>query len=124
LFPQPIYITSASPQSPSPIIRGRYNRPVVAAVPKVPRHKLKNNVRYFLCRSQWPRSLRNELSSPAQTLRSSVRIPLQAWMFVCFHSVFYYLCDGTFGTAATTGLLYQPQMVSDGDCGEIGGIKI
>jgi hypothetical protein len=28
------------------------------------------------------------------------------------------------GTAATTGLLYQPQMIDDGDCGEIGGIKI
>jgi hypothetical protein len=28
------------------------------------------------------------------------------------------------GTAATSGLLYQPQMVDDGDCGAIGGIKI
>jgi hypothetical protein len=28
------------------------------------------------------------------------------------------------GTVATTGLLYQPQMIHDGDCGEIGGIKI
>jgi hypothetical protein len=28
------------------------------------------------------------------------------------------------GTAATTGLLYQPQMIVDGDCGVIGGIKI
>jgi hypothetical protein len=28
------------------------------------------------------------------------------------------------GTAATTGLLYQPQMIGDGDCGEIGGMKI
>jgi hypothetical protein len=28
------------------------------------------------------------------------------------------------GTAATTGLLYQPQMIDDGDCGEIGGMKI
>jgi hypothetical protein len=26
---------------PSPIIRGWYNRPIVAAVPKVPQHKLK-----------------------------------------------------------------------------------
>jgi hypothetical protein len=30
---------------------------------------------------------------------------------------------GTFGNAATTGLLYQPVMIGDGDCGEIGGIK-
>jgi hypothetical protein len=28
------------------------------------------------------------------------------------------------GTAATIGLLYQPQMIGDGDCGEIGGMKI
>jgi hypothetical protein len=28
------------------------------------------------------------------------------------------------GTAATTGLLYQPRMIGDGDCGEIGGMKI
>jgi hypothetical protein len=32
------------------------------------------------------------------------------------------LCGGTLGTAATTGLLYQPRMIGDG--GEIGGIKI
>jgi hypothetical protein len=29
-----------------------------------------------------------------------------------------------FGTAATTGLLYQPQMIDEDDCGEIGGMKI
>jgi hypothetical protein len=28
------------------------------------------------------------------------------------------------GTAATAGLLYQPQMLDDGDCGAIGGMKI
>jgi hypothetical protein len=28
------------------------------------------------------------------------------------------------GTAATSGLLYQPQMIDDGDCGEIGGLKM
>jgi hypothetical protein len=27
------------------------------------------------------------------------------------------------GTAATVGLLYQPQMIDDGDCGPIGGIR-
>jgi hypothetical protein len=30
-----------------------------------------------------PRGLRHELSSPTPTLRSWVRIPLEAWMFVC-----------------------------------------
>jgi hypothetical protein len=28
------------------------------------------------------------------------------------------------GTAATVGLLYQPQMIDDDDCGAIGGMKI
>jgi hypothetical protein len=28
------------------------------------------------------------------------------------------------GTEATTGLLYQPQMIDDGDCGAIGGMEI
>jgi hypothetical protein len=37
-FPLQIFIPSISPQSPSLIVRGWYNRPVVAAVPKVPPH--------------------------------------------------------------------------------------
>jgi hypothetical protein len=28
------------------------------------------------------------------------------------------------GTATTTGLLYQPRMIGEGDCEEIGGMKI
>jgi hypothetical protein len=40
-FPLPIFIPPISPQSPSPIIRGWYSRPVVAAVPKVLPRKLK-----------------------------------------------------------------------------------
>jgi hypothetical protein len=43
----------------------------------------------------------------------------------CRHVNFYFnLCGGTLGTAATTGILYQPRMIGDGDCGEIGGMKI
>jgi hypothetical protein len=37
---------------------------------------------------------------------------------------FFNFCVGTLGSAATTGLLYQPRMIGDGDWGEIGGIKI
>jgi hypothetical protein len=37
---------------------------------------------------------------------------------------FFNSWSGTFGTAATTGLLYQPRMIGDGDCGEISGMKI
>jgi hypothetical protein len=40
------------------------------------------------CRAQWRRGLRHELSSPAQTLGSWVRIPLEAWIYVCIYSVF------------------------------------
>jgi hypothetical protein len=34
-------------------------------------------------RSQCPRGLRHELSSPARTLGSWVKIPLKAWMSIC-----------------------------------------
>jgi hypothetical protein len=44
------------------------------------------------CRSQWPRGLRHEPSSPARTLGSWIRIPLKAWMSVCFYSVFVLFC--------------------------------
>jgi hypothetical protein len=43
-FPLPIFIPPISPQSPSPIIRGWYNRTAVAAVPKVPQQKLKKKI--------------------------------------------------------------------------------
>jgi hypothetical protein len=45
-FPLPIFIPPISPQSPSPIIRGWYNRSAVAAVPKVPAHKLKKKIEW------------------------------------------------------------------------------
>jgi hypothetical protein len=44
----PIFIPPIYPQSPSPINRGWYNRPVVAAVPKDPPHKLKK-INHVLC---------------------------------------------------------------------------
>jgi hypothetical protein len=37
---------------------------------------------------------------------------------------FFNLRGGTLGTATTTGLLYQPRMMGEGDSGEIGGMKI
>jgi hypothetical protein len=46
-------------------------------------------------RSQWPRGLRHELSSPARTLRSWARIPLEAWMSVYFYSVCAVLYAGS-----------------------------
>jgi hypothetical protein len=44
-FPLPIFTPPISPQSPSPIIRGWYNKPVVAEVPKVPPNKLKKKTK-------------------------------------------------------------------------------
>jgi hypothetical protein len=43
-FPLSIFIPPISAQSPSPIIRGWYNRPVVAAVLKSPNAQIKKKV--------------------------------------------------------------------------------
>jgi hypothetical protein len=53
------------------------------------------NCNLLIRRSQWPRGLRHEMSSPAPTLGSWVRIPLRAWMFACLYSVFVLSCVGS-----------------------------
>jgi hypothetical protein len=45
--------------------------------------------------SQRPRGLRHKPSSPARTLWSWVRIPLEAWISVCVYSVCVVLCVGS-----------------------------
>jgi hypothetical protein len=45
-------------------------------------------------RSEWQRGLRHELSSPARTLGSWVRIPLKAWMSVRVYSLCVFLRVG------------------------------
>jgi hypothetical protein len=49
-------------------------------------------------------------------------------LFILLFSLFCSILSGVrlspLGTAATTGLLYQPQIIDDGDCGAIGGMKI
>jgi hypothetical protein len=83
-FPPSIFIPPIAPQSPSSIIWSLYNRPEVAAVPsglsltpliiKKIALLVFSNFLIFKClwfkerRSQWPRSLRHELSSLAETL--------------------------------------------------------
>jgi hypothetical protein len=42
--------------------------------------------------TQWPRGLRRDLSSPARTLGSCVRIPLVAWTSVCVYSMLVLFC--------------------------------
>jgi hypothetical protein len=47
-------------------------------------------------------------------------------IFIIIIIIIYYQWGGTksLGTAATAGLLYKPQMIDEGDCGAIGGMKI
>jgi hypothetical protein len=44
--------------------------------------------------NKWPSRLRHEISSSARTLGSWVRIPLEAWMYVCTPYVFVLSCVG------------------------------
>jgi hypothetical protein len=50
------------------------------------------------------------------------------WRICRKHHIFVFYSNWaetvSLGAAATTGLVYQPQMIGDGDCGEIGGLKI
>jgi hypothetical protein len=45
-----------------------------------------------------------------------------------YYYYYYFIISGVglspLGTAATSGLLYNPQMIDEGDCGAIGGMKI
>jgi hypothetical protein len=52
-----------------------------------------------ICRSQWSRGLKHELSSPARTLGSWVLIPLKARVSVCVYSVFV----SSIGSGLATG---------------------
>jgi len=57
---------------------------------------------YFICRSQWPRGLRRR-SSAARLLRLWVRIPQEAWMFVCCE------CCVLSGRGICDGLIIRPE---------------
>jgi hypothetical protein len=46
------------------------------------------------------------------------------YYFVLFFIILSGVRLSPLGTSATTGILYQPQMIDDGDCGAIGGMKI
>jgi hypothetical protein len=47
---------------------------------------------FAVCRSQSPRGLRHKASSPAGTLGSWARIPLEAWISMGVYSVFVLSC--------------------------------
>jgi hypothetical protein len=55
----------------------------------------------------------------------NLKNPFLCVIFYFFALTFFLICAvGRLGTAATTGLLYQHRMIGEGDCGEIGGMKI
>jgi hypothetical protein len=56
----------------------------------IPRIILEHNKKRW--RPQWPRGLMHEPSSPAQTLESWDRIPLEAWMCMCVYSLSVLSC--------------------------------
>jgi hypothetical protein len=59
-----------------------------------------------LSQSEWLRGLRHELSSPAQTLGSWVRFPLEAWMFVYVYTMFVLaVCGLATGWSPVQGVL-------------------
>jgi hypothetical protein len=67
---------------------------------------------------------------PAQIQRGTVPLgssPLTLFLPSSFRFLFIILSGmrlSPLGTVATIGLLYQPQMIADGDCGATGGMKI
>jgi hypothetical protein len=63
--------------------------------------------------TQWSRTFKRIWNGP-------MLVKSQQWPLINLIN----LCCGILGTTATTGLLYQPPMIGEGDCGEIGGMKI
>jgi hypothetical protein len=55
-------------------------------------NRLFNDGDRLISRSLWPRGLGHELSSPAWTLGSWVRIPLESWMSVCAFILCCHVC--------------------------------
>jgi hypothetical protein len=53
----------------------------------------------------------------------AVVLPLFSQLLTTFGSFFIISAVGLWVLRPLTGLLYQPQMIGDGDCGEIGGMK-
>jgi hypothetical protein len=64
------------------------------------------------------------ISYGAQLLDIKINYIYPIAMLIIYTYFFVNFRGWTLGTAATTGLQYQPQMIGEGDCGEIGGIKI
>jgi hypothetical protein len=69
--------------------------------------------------------IKNLLTLPAiEPWPSSPLLYRLLFKYAIQKTFFFNFCGGTLGTAATTGLLYKPRRIGEGDCGEIGGMKI
>jgi hypothetical protein len=86
--------------------------------------------------STWVRILPRLTTEHLILRRAFGTCSLENWMKLVLSSVYFeYIHDGLhffflsgvglspLGTAATSGLLYKPQMIDEGDCGAISGIK-
>jgi hypothetical protein len=69
------------------------------------------------CRSQWPRGMRHEMSSPARTLGSWVLISLKACMFVYVYFVFLLSCVHVMWVLWHHGMA-RPQVADGGEYSE------
>jgi hypothetical protein len=73
---------------------------------------------FFLCEYYLP------VNVSAVTLYFTSPCHVHLIRLALINVIFFNYQSGAFGTAATTGLLYQPRVIGDGDCGEIGGMNI
>jgi hypothetical protein len=70
------------------------------------------------------RSVPNELSTKPCRPTGSGATGSYFFIISYFFIVLSGVRLGPLGTAATTGLSYQPQMIDNSDCGAVGGMKI
>jgi hypothetical protein len=83
------------------VIQGIWNIKLTVRIQKVSFESSESNILLFYAanvgagRSRWPRGLRHEPSSPAQTLVRWVRTPLEAWIYMRLFCICAVLCAGS-----------------------------
>jgi hypothetical protein len=89
-------VSLSSDISPSWLFR-LHNKVYNCTCMLIPPFHLNASLQYFRHKTaeHSGRAVRHELFSFARTLRSLVRIPLRAWIFVCVYSVFVLSCVGS-----------------------------
>jgi hypothetical protein len=77
------------------------------------------NLEFYISRKAWNTNLNFWLTTTTTKLHYFICMMLQIFFFIILSVVRL----SPLVTAATTDLLYQPQMTDDADCGAIGGMK-